>query len=46
MSAPIIEAIETRILDVPLIRPHGFATFTANEQPILLVQVKLSDGST
>ena len=46
MPAPIIEAIETRILDVPLIRPHGFATFTANEQPILLVQVKLSDGST
>ncbi|WP_312979818.1 muconate/chloromuconate family cycloisomerase [Corynebacterium sp.] len=40
-----IERVETRILDVPLIRPHGFATMTATEQPILLVSVHLRGGT-
>lgn len=39
-----IERVETRILDVPLIRPHGFATMTATAQPILLVSVHLAGG--
>jgi muconate cycloisomerase len=42
----IIDRVETRILDVPLIRPHGFATMTATAQPILLVSVHLSGGVT
>ncbi|QTH59722.1 muconate/chloromuconate family cycloisomerase [Corynebacterium hindlerae] len=39
-----IAKVETRILDVPLIRPHGFATTTAVAQPILLVTVTTDDG--
>ncbi|WP_312979655.1 muconate/chloromuconate family cycloisomerase [Corynebacterium sp.] len=39
-----ISRVETRILDVPLIRPHGFATMTASAQPILLVSVRLEGG--
>ncbi|HCT14332.1 muconate/chloromuconate family cycloisomerase [Corynebacterium nuruki] len=39
-----IERVDTRILDVPLIRPHGFATMTATAQPILLVSVHLAGG--
>ncbi|MGJ0184751.1 muconate/chloromuconate family cycloisomerase [Corynebacterium glyciniphilum] len=38
--------MDTRILDVPLIRPHGFATTTATEQSILLVSVTTADGVT
>lgn len=41
-----IERVDTRILDVPLIRPHGFATTTATEQSILLVSVTTADGVT
>lgn len=41
-----IERVDTRILDVPLIRPHGFATTTATEQAILLVTVTTADGVT
>ncbi|GAB3944949.1 muconate/chloromuconate family cycloisomerase [Corynebacterium tapiri] len=44
MSDLTIDRIETRILDVPLIRPHGFATYTATAQPILLVSVHLAGG--
>ncbi len=44
MSDLLIERVETRILDVPLIRPHGFATYTATAQPILLVTVHLRGG--
>lgn len=42
---PTIESIETHILDVPLIRPHKFATVTAHSQAILLIHVRLSDGA-
>ncbi|SNV85188.1 chloromuconate cycloisomerase [Corynebacterium imitans] len=41
-----IERVETRLLDIPLFRPHGFATYTATAQPILLVSVHLSGGVT
>lgn len=44
MSAPVIADVSTRILDVPLIRPHRFATTTANTQPILLVEVTTEDS--
>lgn len=44
MSDLIIDKVETHLLDVPLFRPHGFATYTANAQPILLVCVHLKGG--
>lgn len=44
MSDLKVAKVETRILDVPLIRPHGFATTTAVAQPILLVTVTTEDG--
>lgn len=43
-SGPRIASVDTRILDVPLIRPHRFATTTATAQPILLVTVTTEDG--
>ncbi len=46
MSDLRIDKVETRILDVPLFRPHGFATYTATAQPILLVTVSLEGGVT
>lgn len=44
MSDLLIDKVETRLLDVPLFRPHGFATYTATAQPILLVMVRLKGG--
>ncbi|MGD7002027.1 muconate/chloromuconate family cycloisomerase [Corynebacterium halotolerans] len=44
MADLTINKVETRILDVPLFRPHGFATTTATAQPILLVTVTLENG--
>ncbi|AWB82497.1 chloromuconate cycloisomerase [Corynebacterium yudongzhengii] len=44
MSDLTISRVETRLLDVPLIRPHGFATYTATAQPILLISVHLEGG--
>ncbi|HEY5852794.1 MAG TPA: muconate/chloromuconate family cycloisomerase [Aldersonia sp.] len=41
-----IVSVETTIIDVPLIRPHKFATTTANAQPILLVAVNTAGGVT
>jgi len=46
MSDLTIAKVETRLLDVPLFRPHGFATYTATSQPILLVSVTLEGGVT
>ncbi|MFP7364248.1 muconate/chloromuconate family cycloisomerase [Corynebacterium callunae] len=44
MSGLKITKVESRILDVPLIRPHGFATTVSTEQHILLVSVHLENG--
>lgn len=41
-----IVSIETTILDVPLVRPHKFATTTSEVQPILLVAVTTAGGVT
>ncbi|MFI9531799.1 muconate/chloromuconate family cycloisomerase [Nocardia fusca] len=41
-----IISIETRILDVPLIRPHKFATTSMDAQPLLLVAITTSCGVT
>lgn len=39
-----VRSVDSVILDVPLIRPHKFATTTATAQPILLVSVTTGDG--
>ncbi len=39
-----IVSIETTILDVPLVRPHRFATTSMTAQPLLLVAIRTSDG--
>ncbi|MBB0969160.1 chloromuconate cycloisomerase [Dietzia aerolata] len=44
MTNLTIRSVETRILDVPLIRPHKFATSTATAQSVLLVSVTTEDG--
>src|SRR5574340_139050 len=44
MSDLKIAAVETMILDVPLVRPHKFATTTATAQPVLLVAVRTEGG--
>ncbi len=41
-----IVSIETTILDVPLVRPHRFATTTSEVQPILLVAITTAGGVT
>ena len=44
MSELTVRSVDSVILDVPLIRPHKFATTTATEQPILLVSVTTEAG--
>ncbi|MDN5760659.1 MAG: muconate/chloromuconate family cycloisomerase [Tomitella sp.] len=46
MSNLEIVSVETTILDVPLVRPHKFATTTATAQPILLVAVQTAGEVT
>ena len=41
-----IASVTTTIIDVPLIRPHKFATTTSEAQPILLVAVTTESGVT
>src|ERR671917_2101319 len=41
-----IVSVESTIIDVPLVRPHKFATTTAEKQPILLVAVNTAGGVT
>src|SRR6476660_3471270 len=41
-----IVSVETTILDVPLVRPHKFATTSMTAQPLLLVAVKTEGGVT
>jgi muconate cycloisomerase len=39
-----ITAVETRLLDIPLIRPHKFSVATMHTQGVLLVRVVTEDG--
>ena len=39
-----IVSVDTSILDVPLVRPHRFATTTADCQPLLLVAITTRGG--
>lgn len=42
----VIERVQTRILDVPLVRPHRFARTGMAAQPVLLVTVTTSGGTS
>jgi len=46
MSDLRIERVQTTLLDVPLVRPHRFATTGMDAQPLLLVQLTTRDGVT
>ena len=43
-SAPLIERIETLIVDLPTIRPHRLSVATMVGQTLMLVRVHCSDG--
>jgi muconate cycloisomerase len=45
MSDLTIESVTTTILDVPLVRPHKFATTSMTAQPLLLVAVRTKGGA-
>ena len=44
MSDLVIDRVETRILDVPLVRPHRFARTGMDAQPMLLLTVTTRGG--
>lgn len=44
--APVVERIETLLVDLPTIRPHKLSVATMNGQTLMLVKVHCSDGVT
>ena len=46
MSSATIERIETRLVDLPTIRPHRLSVATMHGQTLMLVKVFCSDGVT
>jgi muconate cycloisomerase len=44
MSHPTIESIETIIVDLPTIRPHKLAMHTMQNQTLVIIRVRASDG--
>lgn len=42
--APIIERVETMLVDLPTIRPHKLSVATMNGQTLMLVKIHCSDG--
>ncbi|MCK9490062.1 MAG: muconate/chloromuconate family cycloisomerase [Xanthomonadales bacterium] len=44
--APVIERVETLLLDLPTIRPHRLSVATMNGQTLMLVRIHSSDGIT
>jgi len=46
MSDLRIDSVETVVLDIPLRRPHRFARFTMEAQPVLLVFLRTAGGIT
>jgi muconate cycloisomerase len=46
VSSPVVERIETIILDLPTIRPHKLSVATMNGQTLMLVKIHCSDGVT
>ncbi|MDO1583270.1 muconate/chloromuconate family cycloisomerase [Rhizobium oryzicola] len=43
-AAPMIERIETMLVDLPTIRPHKLSVATMNGQTLMIVRVFCSDG--
>lgn len=43
-TAPVIEEVETILLDVPTIRPHHLAMTVMNRQTLMVVRIRMSDG--
>jgi muconate cycloisomerase len=46
VSSPVVERIETVILDLPTIRPHKLSVATMNGQTLMLVKIHCSDDVT
>lgn len=46
MSSATIERIETRLVDLPAIRPHKLSAATMHGQTLMLTKVFGSDGVT
>lgn len=44
MSLPVIESIETIIVDLPTIRPHKLAMHTMQRQTLVVIRLRCSDG--
>ncbi|MDO5647513.1 muconate/chloromuconate family cycloisomerase [Paracoccus sp. (in: a-proteobacteria)] len=45
-DAPVIERVETLLVDLPTIRPHKLSVATMNGQTLMLVRLHCSDGIT
>ena len=45
-AAPVIERVETVLVDLPTIRPHKLSVATMNGQTLMLIRVRCSDGIT
>jgi muconate cycloisomerase len=43
-TLPVV-SVETRVLDIPLIRPHKFSVATMHSQGVLLVRLETADGT-
>jgi len=43
-NQPVIELVETRIVDLPTIRPHKLSVGTMHGQSLMLIRVVCSDG--
>ncbi|MFE5563375.1 muconate/chloromuconate family cycloisomerase [Amycolatopsis japonica] len=44
MTALRVTALETRLLDIPLVRPHRFSVATMHTQGVLLIRLVTEDG--
>jgi muconate cycloisomerase len=45
-GSPVVERVETTLVDLPTIRPHKLSVATMNGQTLMLVKVHCSDGIT
>lgn len=43
-AAPVIERVETMLVDLPTIRPHKLSVATMDGQTLMLVRIRCSDG--
>lgn len=44
MTSPVIERVDTLIVDLPTIRPHKLAMHTLQQQTLVIIRVRCSDG--